>query len=341
MSDARVTYRTLEPQELEVLVVFTCYQAADLTVDCLRSMADQIRDVPKMKVAICENGTGPEAVHTLRDAIQREGWSDWVMLKAIEPNRGFTGGNNAILREAMAWPQPPRYFVLLNTDTLVRPGALRRLYDAMEADPGIGILGPRMISAEGEPQLSCFLDPSPVTEFLRAANTGLINRLLRRNPAPLAAPTERIDHDWVTFACAMIRREVLHGIGLLDEGFFLYFDDPDYCRSARRAGWRIAHCADAEVMHLEGASNPVPSDTRARRRRPRYYYVSRARYFGKHRGRAVLWLGNMAWLAGRLISWTRERFGRKAPHVCEREGSDLWVNALSPVRLSEPRHRPL
>lgn len=326
----------LDPQNLNLLIVIVCYKAADLTIDCLRSLSSQIADVPATKVAICENGTGADSVRQLAKAIEAEGWSDWVMLKPVSRNRGFPGGNNPILRDAMNWPTPPKYFMLLNADTIVHTGALSALYGAIEADPSLGIIGPRLVSPRGEVQNSCFRDPSPLSEFLRAARTGVLNRLCGRSYSFALAPVDgATEHDWISFACALIRGEVLNQIGLLDEGYFLYCDDRDYCRRAREAGWRIGHCPEATVMHLEGRSNPVPSDIRARRRPPMYYYVSRSRYFGKFLGRFGLWATNLCWLAGRWVSITRELLGTKGPHLCEKEWLDIWVNWRHPVVPSE------
>jgi hypothetical protein len=326
----------LPPRELSLLVVFTCYRAAELLVDCLKSLAPQIGDVPGTQAAICENGTGEESVRTLAEAIRREGFGHWVALKAIRPNRGFTGGNNAILRDVLAWPAPPRYVLLQNCDTLVRPGALAALYRFMEANPRIGVAGPRIVDGTGERVNTLFRDPSPRTELLRAAATGWLNRALGLPRFELALDAARTEGDWATFACAIIRREVLQEVGLLDEGFFLYFDDADYCRRARAAGWSVGRCDAAEIVHLEGRSNPVEEDTRLRRRRPRYYYVSRARYFGKHTGVLGLWCANLAWLAGRCVSLLRERLLLRPTHVCEREARDLWIHCTAPVAKSEP-----
>jgi hypothetical protein len=334
--DVSETGERLSPRELELLVVFTCYRAAELLVDCLRSLSPQIRDVPRTQVAICENGTGEESVRLLREAIRSEGFGEWVSLKAIRPNRGFTGGNNAILRDVVAWPTPPRYVLLLNCDTIVRPGALAALHRFVEASPGVGIAGPRIVDGAGELQNTLFRDPSPRTELARTAGIGWLHRALGLPRFELEQDSHPGKGGWATFACAMIRGEVLQQIGLLDEGFFLYFDDADYCRRARAAGWTIARCDAAEVVHLEGRSNPVPEDTRLRRRRPRYYYVSRARYFGKHTGIAGLWCANLAWLLGRSASWLRERLTSAPTHVCEKEWRDVWIHALAPVRSSEP-----
>ena len=323
------------------MVVFTCYRAVALTIDCLHSLAPQIGDVPGTKVVICENGSGHEAVRQLCDAIEANGWGDWVMVKAIEPNRGFSGGNNAVLDEVLTWPEPPRYLLLLNTDTIVRPAALRHLYDTMERQPSLGIVGPTLLGPDGEVHRTVFRAPSPCTEFLRAANTGLLNRLLRRDAFELTPRTEQgSEHDWASFACALIRREVFQQVGTLDEGFFLYFDDPDLCGRARRAGWGIAKCPEAEVVHLEGASNSVPEDARARKRKPRYFYAARARYFAKHRGMMGLWLANCAWNLGRVVSKSREVLTRKPTHVCKAEWRDIWIGAFSPLSRSAAPDNP-
>jgi hypothetical protein len=325
---------TRNPQSCDavsVLVVIVCYRVVELTIDCLRSLVNDIRKVPGAKVAICENGTGGNAAAQLAAAICREGWQDWVWLKAIEPNCGFTGGNNAILRDAMSWRTPPRYFLLLNADTVVRPGALPTMLQAMEARPDVGILGSRLEHLDGRVQVSCFRALSPGSEFLEAARTRPLTRILRRYEVPIPPSDVAVEPDWVSFACALIRREVIQQIGLLDDGYYLYFDDPDYCRRARRAGWGIVYCPAARVAHLIGQSNPVTALTQARLRRPRYYYASRSRYFAKCYGTAGLWLANLAWMAGRGISLLREVVGNKSPHICKRQWQDIWTNAWHPM----------
>jgi len=319
---------------LNLLVVIVCYRVVELTIDCLKSLEPQIRDVPRTRVVICENGTGTHAVEQLHSSIAANGWSNWVILQAITPNVGFTGGNNAVLRDAMNSSTPPKYFLLLNADTIVQPGALKCLYDAIERAPDVGITGPVMVGLDGKQQSSCFRDHSTASEFLRGANSGRINRLFSRDYFQLAPPNGVTHFDWISFACAMIRSDVLRDIGLLDEGYFLYYDDADYCRMARRAGWKIGCCKAAQVVHLEGQSNELPEKARVRERKPRYYYVSRARYFGKHLGTVGLWGANIAWSAGSAIAAVGRMIGSQGIKACEGEWKDIWTNAWAPVRKS-------
>lgn len=320
-----------DPAPISVLIVIVCYRAVELTIDCLRSLSSQVPCIPGARVAVCENGTGGGAAEELARVIRDEGWQGWAWLKAIEPNCGFSGGNNAVLREAMRWPGRPRCFLLLNADTIVRPGALQMMLDAMQARPDIGIVGPRIEHLNGEPQISCFRALSPISEFLEAARTGPLTRLLRGYEVAIPPAGTAVEPDWLSFACALIRREVVEQIGLLDDGYYLYYDDPDYCRRAREAGWGILYCPQARVVHLVGQSNPVTKLTQALRRRPRYYYASRARYFAKSYGLAGLWLANCMWMAGRSISWLREAVGSKPPHTCMSQWRDNWTNAWHPM----------
>jgi len=315
-----------------LLIVIVCYRAVDLTIDCLHSIAPQVEDVPGMQVAVCENGTGMEAVQQLNDAIEQNGWKGWVTVNPVSPNCGFAGGNNVILRDAR---RHFKYYLLLNTDTIVRPGALKQLVGAAEANPRAGVIGPRLEWPDASPQESAFLDFTPMHEFIQAASTGPVTRLFRRGHGSLPVRDEPHEAEWVSFACALIRQEVLEQCGILDDGYYLYFDDADYCRRARSLGWSVLYFPAARVVHLRGRSNPLKSLAAEKRRRPRYWYLSRNRYYAKFYGRSRLWLVNVLWTAGRCISFVRELVGNRSRSVCQAEWRDIWINAWSPLKPPE------
>lgn len=323
----------MTPTHASVRVVIVCYQAVDLTVQCLESLEPEWAGLPGMSVAVCENGTGPEAAEALRREIHERGWGDRVELLPIDPNRGFSGGNNAVLRRELRKPDTPDYFLLLNADTIVRPGAMAAMLAAAAREPDAGVVSPRLEWPDGEGQVSCFRFSSPVSEFIDAAHTGPITRLLKRFDVPLRVFDEPTDVAWTSFACALIRGEVMRRVGVLDDGYFLYYDDPDYCRRVWRAGWRVHHAPAARVVHLRGKSNPVKSDTAARRRPPRYLYASRARFFTKAYGHAGLWLANAMWHLGRVIGATRDQLERRPPTACKKQWLDIWTGALRPMRM--------
>ena len=164
--------------------------------------------------------------------------------------------------------------------------------------------------------------------MLYAARTGPLTRLFRRYEIHLGAFDEPVDVEWIGFACVLIRREVVQQIGLLDEGFFMYFEDADYCRRARGAGWRIVYLPDLRVVHLLGASSEVENQGTDLRRRPRYYYAARTHYYHKHYGRCGLVSANLLWTFGRGISWARELIRHKRPHTRPHEWRDIWTDSL-------------
>lgn len=311
---------------MKLLIVITSYRAKELTVDCLVSLEDEVKTTPGISVGICDNGNEDDTFDYLNAAIAEHGWQDWVYTRRVTPNRGFPGGNNVILEEALASGEDYDYYMLLNADTIVRPGAIQQLIDAIESEEGIGIACPRLEWPDGEPQISCFNYISPVSEFIDAARTGPITKLLNRWHVPLPVSDAPMEMEWGSFAAALIRKEVLEEVGVLDEGYFLYFDDVDYGRMARNKGWRIKYFPEPRIVHLIGRSNPVEELTALRKRKPAYWYEARAHYFKKfYGGRIGLFLANMGWYAGRSISFLRERLGSKEPHVGEKAWRDNWI----------------
>ena len=324
---------TLRPRRLLVLIV--CYRAVDLTIDCLGSLAPEIEANPGVAVAICENGTGGDAVETLNAAIEHNGWSGWAQVTSVDPNRGFSGGNNAVLDELVAWDDAPEHVLLLNADTIVRPGAIGSLLTGADEHPQAGIISPRLEWPDGSAQVSCFRHFKPPAELISASGLGVIAGLLK--PYVVAIPV--VDHaswpDWTSFACALIRTGVLKEVGTLDPGFFLYFDDPDYCRRARNAGYEVLNIPGARVVHLRGRSNPAKELTSQRKRRPWYHFASRTRFYYKHHGRLGLLSANLLWTLGHCIARTRQLLGGRRSGACEHEARDIWTNFRDPMAMPD------
>ena len=134
---------------MKLLVVIVSYRVTDLTIDCLRSLSKAVKWVPDMKVVVCENGTGSGAADRLRQAIEENDWGSWVDLTVIYPNRGFTGGNNAVIGPALHSYDPPDYVLLLNADTIVQEHTLDSLVAFMDNHPKTGIAASLYFSPEG------------------------------------------------------------------------------------------------------------------------------------------------------------------------------------------------
>ncbi len=310
---------------LRLAIVIINYRTPNLAIDCLESLKDQL-EVGKDRVILVDNNSGDGSVEQLSSAITDRHWSDWVTLIPSPVNGGFSAGNNIGIKAVEA-----DVYLLLNSDTLVRPGAIAHLLQALAQHPDAGIMSPRLEWPDGTPQISCFRYRSPISELIGAAGTGPVTKLFQAYDVPIPVSDIPIYPEWVSFACVLIRRAVIEQIGLMDEGYFMYCDDIDYCRRARAGGWQILHWPNARVVHLRGGSGSVKSDLAQRKRPQAYLYASRSRYFAKFYGLSGLWAANILWLLGRSIAWVRETVGHKQPHTCEREAQDIWLNWRSPL----------
>jgi len=301
---------------VKLLVVIVNYRVATLVVDCLRSVADERRRVAGTHVAVCENGSGDGSAQVLRSAIDDNGWGDWCSLTVSPTNLGFTGGNNLLIKPALASAAPPRYVLLLNPDTVVRPRALHALVDFMDRNPEVGIAGSRLEDPDGTPQRSAFRFKSPLGEFEGAVSIGVVTRLLQR--WVVAPPV--VDHacatDWVAGASMIIRREVLEQTGLLDEDYFTYFDDIDFCFNARKRGWPTWYVPDSRVVHLVGQSTGL---TAIPKRIPAYVLEARRRYFLKNHDPLYAALVDAGMIFGLALARLRAaltgKAGGGAPHL--------------------------
>ena len=152
--------------EQQLLIVILNYLATNVTVDCLHSLSScEAVNSGKAQVIVWENGTGADAVATLREVIDLNHWNQWVELRVSPKNLGFTGGNNRVIESAMQSAKVPDYFLLLNSDTLVTNDSLTTLIDFMDQHPSAGIAGSKLLTETGEHQCSPFRFPSMASEF--------------------------------------------------------------------------------------------------------------------------------------------------------------------------------
>lgn len=311
-----------------VAIVIVNYRTADLATACLGSIARQLGELPGLRVVVADNASGDGSAERLEQAIERWRWGAWASVLPLERNGGFAYGNNAAIRALLAGPGAFDYLMLLNPDTVCAPAAIRSLVDFMESHPRAGIAGSRLENAEGRVECSAHNAPSPLGELESTAGVGLLSRVLRRHAVSPPARGEAHECDWVSGASLMVRRPVFERVGLLDEGFFLYFEEVDFCLRARRAGWEVWFVPGSRVTHFEGAATGIGS---ARRRRPGYWYDSRRRFFVKHFGVGGLVLADALWALGRLLFLMRAALRRRGASSDPRRFAFdlLWGDARS------------
>ncbi|MEX2273450.1 MAG: glycosyltransferase family 2 protein [Vicinamibacterales bacterium] len=213
------------------------------------------------------------------DAVRRA----WPGVHVIElpTNAGFAAANNAGIRAGTG-----ELVLLLNSDTIVPAGAIDGLAARLAREPGVAAAGPRLVDGEGRPEWSFGRMLTPRTEARRlvigklyAKRVPIVTRLLERATRRESYP------DWVSGACLLVWRQAAEAAGLLDERFFMYEEDVDFCASLRALGGRILFTPAADVVHLRGRSaRSAPAAARLA------YHRSHAAFYAKHDPRWVPWL---------------------------------------------------
>jgi len=323
-------------QRRRYAVVIVHYKTPGMLKDCLATLLPEL-DPALDEVVIVDNASGDES---LRDIALLANSSKAVTLLAHPKNVGFAGGNNVGIRHVLE-SGGADYWILLNADTLVRPGAIATLRRFLDQYPDAACVGPRLEYANGTPQLSAFGDPTPISELVRGSNIGFLSRLLKRWEVYGVISQTPCRADWVAGACVMLRDEVIQRVGLLDDRYFMYFEEVDYFRRARKLGFQTWYEPAAHVIHLVGGSSGVTTNWSAKRL-PSYWFESRHRYFRKHFGYLGMIAADAAWLIGHLLMRLRRLLtGVSHSAVAKSETRDLLRHSarqiLRPLARSSPR----
>ena len=274
-----------------VTIVIVSYNTRPELENCLASLARHPPRTPHDVIVVDNASTDgtPEAL--------RQRWPAVRLLEAGS-NLGFAGANNLGVRASTS-----EFVLLLNSDTLVPDAAVDTLVAHLVAEPGAGAAGPRIIDAAGRPELSFGAMMGPCTELRQK----LLVRLQARGVPAVVRHVERLtrrrhDADWVSGACLLVRREDAMAAGLLDERYFLYAEDVDFCAALRGLGRRILFTPDAQVVHLRGASGRSrPAATE------RAYRESQLAFYAKHHPRWVPVLRVYLRLRGKLPAAASDR----------------------------------
>lgn len=267
-------------QTPDLTIVIVNWNTRQLLLDCLAAVPGATAGIIA-ETWVVDNGSSDGSVEAVRAQFPT------VHIIANQDNRGFATANNQAIRVSSG-----RHVLLLNSDTIARPESLSRLVRFLDAHPEVGIAGSRLLNADGSLQPSWAMFPSIPTELV-----GKKVRIRRRYPTvdgSLAYST-----DWIDGAVLMIRRSILDQVGLMDESYFMYTEEVDWCYRTRRAGWKVCYLPDSEVVHFGGQSSK-----KAATRMKAELYLSKLRFFGKHYGpmpTVTLGLGLQAIFLGKAI----------------------------------------
>ncbi len=258
---------------LDLSVVIVNWNVRELLRRCLRSvLASQRLSGLAAEVIVVDNASSNGSTEMVKEEFPQ------VRLIANEENLGFTRANNQGIVASEG-----RYILLLNPDTEVLGDALGAMVEYMDAHPDVGALGPMLLNPDGSVQSSRRRFPTLATAFLESTvfqwELSRDNRVLRRYYVFDRPDDEVQEVDWVTGACILMRREAIEEVGPLDEGFFMYSEELDWCRRAKERGWKVIYLPEAKVVHYGGKSSEqvVPF-------RHIQFQRSKIIYFRKHYG---------------------------------------------------------
>ncbi|MDH3687192.1 MAG: glycosyltransferase family 2 protein [Myxococcales bacterium] len=293
---------------MKLSVVIVNYRTPDMTLEALAALMRELEPLSDARIEIVDNHSGDDSVPRLEAGVRAKGWSDRVTVTCTDHNGGFAYGNNHAIRRALAGAEPPDLIYLLNSDAFPDPGSLGILIDFLRERPDVGIAGSYIHGPDGDFHTTAFRFPTVWSELEASARLGVLTRLLDRFVVPLPLSETAREVDWLAGASMLIRREVFEAIGLLDDTFFLYYEETDFCRRARLAGWPTWYVPESSVTHIGSVSTGMKERSR---RMPEYWFASRRHYFRKNHGALYLAVADALWLLG-FGSWRlRRRFQRK------------------------------
>jgi GT2 family glycosyltransferase len=260
---------------MDLTIVIVSWNVRSLLRRCLQSVSAETRPPAggdwSLEIIVVDNGSSDGSAQMVHAEFSH------VHLIANDGNRGFSAANNQGLAVGQG-----RYLLLLNPDTEVTGDALATMICYMEDHPLVGALGPQLRYPDGSLQSSRRRFPTVATALLESTvlqDWSVDNRILRRyymadTPDDAIQPV-----DWVVGACLLVRRQAYDQVGGLDEGFFMYSEELDWCRRIKNGGWEVVYLPTATVIHHEGKSSEqvIPA-------RHIHFQSSKVRYFRKHHG---------------------------------------------------------
>lgn len=284
---------------LDLGIVVVNWNTRDLLRDCLRSV-EQSEGVT-YRVVVVDNASSDDSA-----AMVRAEFPDVTLIENTD-NRGYPAANNQGLRqlgfERGGPDDAPRYALALNPDTVLPPDALREMVAYMDADPRVGVAGPKLVLLDGSLDLACRRSfPTPEISFYRMIGLSKMfprsQRFGRYNLTYLD-PDVETEVDSVVGAFMLVRREAIQRVGLFDETFFMYGEDLDWAYRIKQTGWTVKYNPRVTVTHVKRAAS------RQSRRAQQEFYRAMLIFYRKHYRPTTPW-----WLHGLILTGLALKGGR-------------------------------
>jgi hypothetical protein len=272
---------TLHMPRLSIIIV--TYNSASDIDNCLESLVEHPPAIDH-EIVVVDNASTDGTLAAIR--------ARWGGVRVIDAraNLGFARANNLGIQQTFG-----SLILLLNPDTSVRGGAIDTLVTVLEARPDVAIAGPRLVDGDGRAELSFGRMISPLAELRQKF---LVQGSQRAGP--VAAYVESMTRkeqevDWVSGACMLVRRTDAELAGLMDERYFMYAEDVDFCAAVRGRGRKVLFAPSAEVVHRRGRSRATASAPTERA-----YRRSQIAFYEKHHPRWAPWLRRYLKIRGQI-----------------------------------------
>lgn len=290
-------------------IIIVNWNAGHLLKNCLESI---YRNMIKIdyEVFVVDNASTDGSLEMVRKEFPQ------VKLVQNKSNLGFAKANNQAIRESKG-----KYILLLNPDTIVQRDAFQNMIEFMNTHPQAGVVGSKVLYADGSLQLSCGHFPSLQTEFFHST---LLEEIFSKSPIIGNFRMTNWDHnsikevDWVSGACLLVRKAAIEDVGLLDEAIFMYAEDVDWCYRIKNGSWKIYYFPQSKVTHLESQiANSNLTNKLKNGYRGLYYF------FKKHYGKKVATLFKILVANGMILRMTIRFFQYLINHQRGRRGELL------------------
>lgn len=260
---------------MKLSIIIINYNTGPLTRSLIESLLSN-KLPARTEIIVVDNASSDESVSWLR--------SDFPEISVIDnrQNVGLAAGVNKGIANARG-----QYYLVLNPDMIALPGAVNALVKYMDSHKEVGVAGGKLLSPNGKIQYSCYRFYNPSTVVYRRTRFGKTGTGKRQVERFLMKDYDRKrarDVDWLMGACLIVRASAVTEVGGMDERFFLYFEDVDWCRRFWKAGWRVAFIPAASFSHFHQRSSEGVLFSALSNRSTREHIRSAVKYFWKYRG---------------------------------------------------------
>ncbi len=255
----------------DLSLIIINWNTRQMLLDCIDSIFRTVRQA-SFEIIVVDNGSTDGSAEAVRSTFPQ------VTIITNIANLGFAKANNIGLRRMQG-----RYVVLLNSDTVVKEGAFEALLAFMDRTPRAGICGPQLLNADGSRQTSYGIFPTLASEFtsktfLRVFFPKQYRRLFIPDDTTFTTP---VVVDFIIGACMVARKQAVDEAGMLDEDYFFFYEEIDWCLRMKRAGWSVYHVPDARIVHFGGGSTKnINLRARAESWRSRYLFFKKSLALG-------------------------------------------------------------